>query len=127
MMKKFNPKIDHKLFREVVLNKQESLGGNLNVVNTIAEGIKNSSEASFITAFLKLCYDFQISYKCTEEITQTTAPYHITILVNGRDTYTMTYRDKGKDISAELATKLYSELSIQIRNEEFVEEVKKMA
>lgn len=122
-MKKFKPKIDHKLFREVVLNKQENLGGNLNVINTIDKGIKNSSEASFIHAFLKLCDDFQIRYDCTEENKDSTAFYHIIILVNGRDTYSMTYRDKGKDISAELATKLYSELSVQIKNKVFIEAV----
>ncbi|KPH11753.1 hypothetical protein [Chryseobacterium sp. ERMR1:04] len=110
----FIPIINKLTFEQKVLKFQENEGSNDHVVNTIYEKIKNTN---VYKSFLEICKDYNIEFKAS----QNEESYKITIITNGYDSHSMTYDDKYKDISFDLATILYKELSTQIRNKDFIQ------
>lgn len=114
----FIPNINKINFENKVLRFQNNEGCNTMVVNTIHAKINTQN---VYQSFLSICEEYHINYEAflIENICK------ICIMINGYESYTLTYEDKNKDISIELASVLYQQLSIQIRNIDFINKARK--
>lgn len=125
MKKKFIPRIDRKVFKEIIFRIQNNEGNNSNVVNTIAEKIKNTQEIYFFDVFINICNEYNVNYRCYKKIEANNKIYEVIISANNRDHLSITYDDINYDISKDLASKLYNAVGTQIRNEQFIDSIKK--
>ncbi|WP_452220114.1 hypothetical protein [Lacinutrix salivirga] len=125
MKQEFTPRIDRKVFKEIIFRIQDNEGNNSNVVNTIAEKIKNTQEIYFFDVFINICNQYNVSYRSYKETEAKNNIYEVIIIVNNRDHLSITYDDINYDVSKDLASKLYDAVGTQIRNEEFINSVKR--
>ena len=118
-MNNFNPNINRNIFKNKILEIQQNEGNNSTVVNIIEKELTNSKELYFFEQFLNICRKYNISYVSTinEKL------FEIIIKTNGYESLKISYKNKDKDISIELAKILYGQLSIQILNKIFVENI----
>ncbi|MBD8084237.1 hypothetical protein [Chryseobacterium caseinilyticum] len=119
-MTNFNPHINRSIFKNEILEIQQNEGNNSTVVNIIEKELPNSKELYFFEQFLNICRKYNISYvsKVNEKL------FEIIIKTNGYESLKISYKNKDKDISIELAKILYGQLSIQILNKIFVDNMK---
>ncbi|WP_295199316.1 hypothetical protein [uncultured Chryseobacterium sp.] len=113
----FTPYINTINFENKILKLLENEGGNTLVINTIQAKIQNQN---IYKSFILLCHEYHIYYQAFNLETL----YQICIIINGYQSLFLKYKDKNKDISIELASILFSELSIQIRNRNFLDKIK---
>jgi len=118
-MNNFNPNINRNIFKNKILEIQQNEGNNSTVVNIIEKELTNSKELYFFEQFLNICRKYNISYVSTinEKL------FEIIIKTNGYESLKISYKNKDKDISIELAKILYGQLSIQILNKIFVDNI----
>ncbi|CEJ67920.1 hypothetical protein BN1195_00202 [Chryseobacterium oranimense G311] len=116
MKKAFIPVINTFNFEELILKKQENEGNSTLVINTIDEKIKNTD---VYAGFIKLCQEFNIE---VQNFMQDDC-CHVVISINGTGSLSMTYEDPLTDISTDLASALHRELSIQIKNRDFIQKI----
>lgn len=114
MKKAFTPVINTSSFEELILEKQGNEGNSTLVINTIDEKIKNTD---IYSGFINLCREFNIE---VQNFMQDDF-CHVVISINGSGSLSMVYEDPLTDISTDLASILYRELSIQIRNRDFIQ------
>lgn len=119
-MNNFNPNINRNIFKNKILEIQQNEGNNSTVVNIIEKELTTSKEIYFFEQFLSICKSYNISYLSTvnEKL------FEITIQTNGYESLKISYKNKDKDISVELAKILYRQLSTQIVNKIFVDNIK---
>lgn len=119
-MKNFNPNIDRSIFKSKILDIQQNEGNNSTVVNIIEKELTTSKELYFFEQFLSICKRYDISYISTvnEKL------FEVIIKTNGYESLKISYKNKDKDISVELAKILYMELSTQISNKIFVDNIR---
>ncbi|KQS93966.1 hypothetical protein [Chryseobacterium sp. Leaf394] len=119
-MTNFNPNINRSIFKNEILEIQQNEGNNSTVVNIIEKELTNSKELYFFEQFLNICRKYNINYVSTvnENLLE------ITIKTNGYESLKISYKNKDKDISIELAKILYGQLSIQILNKIFFDNMK---
>lgn len=115
-MNKFNLDINKKNFEKKVLEIQNNEGSNTLVVNTIDKKIQH---CNIYASFLDICKEYNVEF----DFFQKENEFIITIIINGYESQSMSYADRDKDISIDLASILYCELSIQIRNEDFIQKI----
>ena len=121
-MSKSKLKIDRTQLKKIILRIQENEGNNGFVVKTIYEELQISNEIYFFEKFLTLCKKYQVEFKENIHLNKS----QIIIKTNGYESFKFEYNnDKEKDITEELAKILYSQLSIQILNRRFIDDVKK--
>lgn len=82
-------------------------------MNTIGKKIQHYN---VYETFLDLCKEYNVEFN----FSQIKNAYKVTILSNGYESHSMIYKNKDKDISIDLASILYSQLSIQILNRDFI-------
>lgn len=123
-MKAFSPKINRTFFKEQILDLQGAEGNKIEIVKRIQTEINHSTELGFFELFIKICNNHNIIFNAFQEQKDNGEIFKIVLTKNGHDLYTMTYKDKNKDITVELANKLYDALWIQINNKVFIEQVK---
>lgn len=118
-MDNFNPHINRNIFKNKILEIQQNEGNNSTVVNIIEKELMTSKELYFFEQFLNICRKYNISYVSTvnEKL------FEIIIKTNGYESLKISYKNKDKDISIELAKILYRQLSIQILNKIFVNNI----
>jgi hypothetical protein len=109
----FTPVINISGFEEVILKKQGNEGNNTLVVSVIDESIRGTD---IYTGFIHLCRHYNIEVQSFIQDNSC----HVTISVNGSGSLSMIYEDESLDISTDLASILYRELAIQIRNRDFI-------
>ncbi|MBB6371339.1 hypothetical protein [Chryseobacterium shigense] len=114
MKKAFTPVINISSFEELILKKQGNEGNSTLVVNIIDQGIKN---ADIYTGLINLCKEFNIE---VDSFIQDDL-CHVIISVNDTGSLSMVYEDPFTDISIDLASVLYRELSTQIKNRDFIQ------
>jgi hypothetical protein len=120
-MYNFNPKIDRSVFKKIILGILENEGNNIFVVKKIKEELQISSEIYFFEQFVKICKKYKIEFK--QNINLKT--FEVIIITNGYESFKIEYNDKEKDITVELANILYRQLSTQIMNNKYIDDVKK--
>ncbi|GEN71954.1 MULTISPECIES: hypothetical protein [Chryseobacterium] len=116
MKKVFTPVINTSSFEELILKKQGNEGNSTLVISTIDEKIKNTD---IYAGFINLCQEFNIE---VQNFMQDDF-CHVVISVNGTGSLSMMYEDPFTDISIDLASVLYRELSIQIKNRDFIQKI----
>lgn len=114
MKKVFIPVINTSSFEELILEKQGNEGNSTLVINTIDEKITNTD---IYSGFTNLCREFNIE---VQNFMQDDF-CHVVISINGSGSLSMVYENPLTDISTDLASILYRELSIQIRNRDFIQ------
>ena len=114
MKKAFTPVINISSFEELILKKQGNEGNSTLVINTIDEKIKNTD---IYASFINLCQEFNIE---VQNFMQDDF-CHVVVSINGISSLSMMYEDPLTDISTDLASVLYRELSIQIKNRDFIQ------
>jgi hypothetical protein len=115
-MNRFNLNINRKNFENRVLEIQNNEGNNVLIVNTIDKKIQHSN---IYKSFLEICKEYNVEFNFFQKENE----FIITIITNGYESQSMSYADKNKDISIDLASILYRELSIQIRNKDFIQKI----
>lgn len=118
MNNSFIPNINKINFENKVIKIQNNEGCNTMVVNTIDAKINTQN---VYQSFLSICEEYHIYSQAflIESICT------IRIITNGYESLVLTYEDKNKDVSIELASVLYQQLSIQIRNRDFINKARK--
>jgi len=114
MKKVFTPVINTSSFEELIVKKQGNEGSSTLVINTIDEKTKYTN---IYTGFINLCQEYNIE---VQNFMQDNF-CHVVISVNGTGSLSMMYENPFTDISIDLASVLYIELSIQIRNRDFIQ------
>lgn len=119
-MNNFSPNINKNIFKNKVLEIQQNEGNNSTVVNIIKKELTTSKELSFFEQFSNICKRYNITYltSVNEEL------FEVIIKTNGYESLKISYKNEDKDISAELATILYKQLSTQILNKIFVDNIR---
>jgi len=121
MQTPFSPKINRTSFKQAVLSHWDKEGNFGRPVLEIKELLKRHAVPSFYDIFMAACGACNIQVSAFKEDNV----YKVLLLANGREAYAVTYQDKNKDITVDMADKLYELLSVQLLNERFIEAVKK--
>ena len=120
-MKVFIPRVDRSQFKERILSIQDQEGNNSRVVSIVRSKLAGYSGLYFFEAFLSVCSEYRIDYVGSMTIESN---HRVDIRLSGNIYSSISYTDQDRDISSELAEGLYQILSIQIKNQLFVDEVK---
>ncbi|KFF22451.1 hypothetical protein [Chryseobacterium sp. JM1] len=113
MKKAFTPVINTSSFEELILEKQGNEGNSTLVINTINEKITNTD---IYSGFINLCREFNVEVQNFMQ-----DDFCHVVIINGSGSLSMVYEDPLTDISTDLASILYRELSIQIKNQDFIQ------
>lgn len=121
MTEEFIPKINHVLFKQLVLKIQDNEGNNSLVVTTVQKLITASDQTRFFDVFIGICKDYNVTYSFLKQ----SHSFKIVLFVNGRESQWYEYQDADTDITTPFTGILYQELATQILNTDFIEKVKK--
>jgi len=121
MQTPFSPEINRTRFKQAILGRWDKEGNFGWPVLEIKELLKQHALPSFYDTFMAACGACNIEVSSFKEDNG----YKVLLLANGREAYSVTYQDKNKDITVDMADKLYELLSVQLLNERFIEAVKK--
>jgi hypothetical protein len=124
MTREFAPNINRKIFADTILQIQDNEGNNVTVVRAIQSKIADYKGAYLYDAFINICKEYKIDFQCYEICNENLSSFKIVTRQNQHEDYTLSYRDRDKDIASDLARQLYSTLAVQILNDTFIKSVK---
>jgi hypothetical protein len=123
MTKEFIPNINRNVFANTILEIQDYEGNDWTVVKIIKSKIESYKGFSIYDAFMYTCNEYKIDFKCYEVSDGNLSSFKIIIRLNSHDNYSLLYQDR--DVTNDLAHKLYTVLGVEVTNEAFVNSIKK--
>jgi hypothetical protein len=124
MTKEFIPNINRNVFTNAILQLQENEGNDIAIAKTIESKLNHYKGFSFYDAFMLICNEYKIDCKCYEVNDGNLSSFKIIIRQNVHDIYAMSYQERNKDVTMDLAGTLYNMLAVEIQNEAFIKSVK---
>ncbi len=103
---------------------QDYEGNNTTVVGTLEKKMKESNGNNFYESFMKICQEYKVGFYAIETEDEI-EKYCVIITFNNYDSLEMKYSNKNLDISEKLAANLYRQVAIMIKNDEYLQGLKK--